>query len=83
MLLLLRSDPLVPVSPFFIVEVINSKQSHQNMLAHKSNKEPEAPAQNRRNRYVRFHKPDPPVLSILATVRGAAGINEEALPPTL
>jgi hypothetical protein len=46
MLFLLRSEPLVSRSPFFMVEVVDSPAESPKYLAHKSKRGPEAPAQD-------------------------------------
>jgi hypothetical protein len=47
MVSLLSSDLLTLEPPFFMLQVVDSSAESQNVLALKSNKEPEGPAQNR------------------------------------
>jgi hypothetical protein len=70
---LLRSDPLVPESPFFMVEVIDSSSGVAKMCAHTNQT-------GSRNLLLKIGKSDYLVSLILAKVRGSTDIDEEALP---
>jgi hypothetical protein len=51
------------------------------MCCHMNQTGARCPVQNRRNQIIRLQKLDPPVLSGLMAVRGAAGLRRGASPP--
>jgi hypothetical protein len=71
-----RSDPLLPEFPPFmldVLEVVESPAESPKCVRTQNKQEPEAPARN-------LGKPDCPVLSGLAVVRGATGLRRGASP---
>jgi hypothetical protein len=75
-LFLLRSDPLVPEFPPFMLDVrevvdylVESPKCVGTRIEHKM----AAPAQNCRNRTVQFGKPDDLILSGPKAIRGTGG----------
>jgi hypothetical protein len=51
-----------------VIEVVDSPAESLKYVTTQIGQEPEAPAQNRKNRTLRFGKPDYPLLSILTIV---------------
>jgi hypothetical protein len=69
---LLRSDPLVPLPPFFMVEVVDSLAELSKICSHTN--------RIRSRKLLLETKLDPLVSSIPATSRGVDGVDEETLP---
>jgi hypothetical protein len=77
-----RSDPVVPELPFFMLDmckVVDSPVESPKCVDTRIKQVLKTPAQNRKNRILRFGKLEGPVLSILTAVRGTTRINERLL----